>query len=178
MTVRGITSGIRGLKHGTKRPTLVILDDLQSTETAENAEQVEKMITAINKDIIPLAGKQRLSILQTATPICADDLVDRLQHDKSWHTTLYPAIIKYPDKMDMWDEYLKIFDAESVELTDHSRSLKYYEDHRQEMDEGAVLFNPTRFCREDGHVSALQKLLELKHTIGEAAFASEYQMKP
>lgn len=178
VTVRGITSGIRGLKHGTKRPTLVILDDLQSTETAENAEQVDKMITAINKDIIPLAGKQRLSILQTATPICTDDLVDRLQHDKSWQTTLYPAIIKYPDKMDLWDEYLKIFDAESVELTDHSRSLKYYETHRIEMDEGAVLFNPTRFCREDGHISALQKLLELKHTIGEAAFASEYQMKP
>lgn len=80
--------------------------------------------------------------------------------------------------MDLWDEYLKIFDAESVELTDHSRSLKYYESHRQEMDEGAVLFNPTRFCREDGHISALQKLLELKHTIGESAFASEYQMKP
>lgn len=28
ITARGITSGIRGLKHGTMRPTMVILDDL------------------------------------------------------------------------------------------------------------------------------------------------------
>lgn len=29
----------------------------------------------INKDVMPLAGKQRLSVLQTATPIVPDDLV-------------------------------------------------------------------------------------------------------
>lgn len=29
----------------------------------------------INKDVLPLAGKERLSVLQTATPICPDDLV-------------------------------------------------------------------------------------------------------
>jgi len=29
----------------------------------------------INKDVMPLAGKERLSVLQTATPIVPDDLV-------------------------------------------------------------------------------------------------------
>lgn len=38
------------------------------------------------------------------------------------------------------------------------------------MDAGAVVFNPRAFCREDGHVSALQKLLEIKHSIGDDAF--------
>ena len=63
VTVRGVTSGIRGLKHGTMRPTMVLLDDLQTSESAENSESVQKLLDTINKDIIPLAGKQRLSIL-------------------------------------------------------------------------------------------------------------------
>lgn len=46
------------------------------------------------------------------------------------------------------------------------------------MDEGAVLFAPERFKPEDGHISGLQALLEKRHTIGNAAFAAEMQMKP
>ena len=34
ITCRGITSGIRGAKFGTKRPSLVLLDDLQDYESA------------------------------------------------------------------------------------------------------------------------------------------------
>lgn len=34
VTCRGITSGIRGAKHGTLRPSLVLLDDLQDFESA------------------------------------------------------------------------------------------------------------------------------------------------
>lgn len=34
ITCRGITSGIRGAKFGTMRPSLVLLDDLQDFETA------------------------------------------------------------------------------------------------------------------------------------------------
>lgn len=46
------------------------------------------------------------------------------------------------------------------------------------MDEGAVLFNPSRFKESDGHISGLQALMEKMHTIGNAAFLSEYQMQP
>ena len=38
VTVRGITSGIRGLKVGKLRPDTIILDDLQSAETAANVD--------------------------------------------------------------------------------------------------------------------------------------------
>lgn len=46
------------------------------------------------------------------------------------------------------------------------------------MDEGAEVFNPYRFSEKDGHISAIQKLLEIQHSIGNAAFQSEYQMAP
>lgn len=46
------------------------------------------------------------------------------------------------------------------------------------MDEGAEVFNPNRYLRSDGHITAIQALLEKQHVIGEAAFASEFQMHP
>lgn len=119
---------------------------------------------------MPLAGKQRLSVLQTATPIVPDDLVQKIREDKSWKTTIYPSIIKFPDRMDLWKQYFDLFDTESVELRDHEESLDFYRAHFDEMNAGADVFNPNRFSEEDGHLSAIQKLLELQHQIGDAAF--------
>lgn len=46
------------------------------------------------------------------------------------------------------------------------------------MNEGAQVFNDRRFSKEDGHLSAIQKLLEIRHVIGESAFMAEYQQNP
>lgn len=116
---------------------MVILDDLQTSETAQNPESVQKILTTINKDIIPLAGKERLSILQTATPIVPEDVVEKLMSDTNWRTTLYPAIISYPNDMTLWKEYFKIFDTENVEEKSHEQSLDFYRQHKTEMDFGS-----------------------------------------
>jgi hypothetical protein len=41
------------------------------------------------------------------------------------------------------------------------------------MDEGSEVCNPNRFKKSDGHISALQALLEKRHIIGDAAFQAE-----
>ena len=56
--------------------------------------------------------------------------------------------------------------------------MEFYKQNREAMDEGAVLFNPSRYKESDGHISGLQALMEKMHTIGMAAFMSEYQMQP
>lgn len=179
---RGYSGQLRGMKKisGGKslRPTLCLLDDWEDEDTASNPTSVEKMWDIINKDIIPMGGEQRISLLATQTPLCADDLVEKIKKDKHWTTLNYPAIISLPQNMKMWDEYFKIYDQELVMKYDHSKSLKFYQDNFELMNEGSEVFNPTRFCTEDGHISAIQKLLEIKNAIGEAAFASEYQMCP
>lgn len=178
ITCRGVSSGLRGMKFKNLRPTCAILDDLQSSETAENPASVEKLMATIKKDIIPLAGKQRLSILQTATPICCDDLVDRLKADLSWKTLVYKAVLKFPANEDLWREYFKIYDTESMQGLGHGRSLDFYRNNFKAMNEGAEVFNESRYSEEDGHISAIQKLMELRHAIGEDAFLAEYQMTP
>lgn len=128
--MRGISSGIRGLKKGTLRPSLVLLDDLQDAETAENPESVEKMLSIIKKDVMCLGGKQRLSILQTATPICPEDLVERIKADLNWKTTTFPGIIHFPTNNDLWDQYFKMYDLELSTDEPHEKSLEFYKTNR------------------------------------------------
>lgn len=125
-----------------------------------------------------LGGRERLSILQTATPICPEDLVEQIQNDKAWKTSIFPAIMSWPKNSALWKEYFKMFDAENVIESEHANSLQFYKLHREEMDEGSEVFNPSRFSEADGHISALQKLLEQRHMIGAHAFLAEYQMQP
>lgn len=184
VTVRGITSGIRGLKVGRLRPDCVILDDLQSAELAQNPEQVQKVLDIIKKDIMNLSSKGKLAVLMTSTPLMPEDLCEKIENDIAWKTTKYPAIIKWPKDMEespddgLWARYFKMYDTELADDQTHEGSLAYYKKNRKKMDEGAVLFAPERFKKEDGHISGLQALLEKRHTIGDVAFQAEMQMKP
>lgn len=60
ITTRGISCGIRGIKSGTLRPDVVILDDLSTEDTASNPEQVNKLLDIIKKDVLGLSGKGKL----------------------------------------------------------------------------------------------------------------------
>ena len=181
---RGITSGLRGMKNHTLRPDVAVVDDIQTSETAESQEQVEKLLAIIQKDVFNLSGKGKIQVLQTGTPISADDLVERIMHDRNWKVTKYPAIIKFPTDIEenpdngLWTEYFRIYDEENAKDGSHERSLKFYRRHRKKMDRGSQVLNPKRFKESDGHLSALQALLEKRHLIGDSAFWSEFMMEP
>lgn len=183
ITCRGMTSGVRGLKVGALRPDLVILDDLQDSEIARSAEQVDKVLDFIRKDVVNLSSGRKLAVLMTSTPICADDLCAKIEADPSWRTTKFRAIIKWPRDIrqngdnGLWGQYFQLYDAENMANAAHSGSLSFYREHRAQMDAGAELFSD-RFNEEDGQISGLQALLEKRHLIGKAAFASEMQMAP
>ncbi len=183
ITCRGMSGGVRGLKVGNLRPDLAILDDLQDSEIAKSSEQVDKVLDFIKKDVINLSSGRKLAVLMTSTPICADDLCAKIEADPNWRTTKYRAVIKWPVDIKRngdngrWGEYFRIYDAENMANAGHDGSLDFYRSHRAEMDEGAELFS-SRYNEADGHISALQALLEKRHLIGKAAFAGEMQMSP
>ena len=184
IVVRGITGGLRGLKHGTKRPSCVVLDDIQDDETAESDSQIEKLMSIINKSVLNLGGKGKIACLQAATPICSDDLVQRIEKDKAWKTTRFPAIIHWPkDYVDhptdgMWAKYFAYYDEENAIGSTHEKSLNYYKRHQKKMDKGSEVLNPKRYKESDGHISAIQALMDRLHQIGESAFFCEFQMMP
>ena len=183
ITCRGMTSGLRGIKVGSLRPDLAILDDLQDSEIARSGEQVEKVLDFIRKDVVNLSSGKKLAVLMTSTPITADDLCQKIEEDPNWRTTKFRAVIKWPRDIikngdgGLWGQYFALYDAENMSNSTHDGSLSFYREHREEMDKGAELFSD-RFNPEDGHISGLQALMEKRHLIGKVAFASEMQMSP
>lgn len=182
LTVKGITSGIRGCKRGKLRPDIVIMDDIQTSASASAPDQVEKLLELVKADILNLSSKEKIGVIHCCTPICEDDLTSKLEKDPNWRTLKFPYIIKYPDDYDkgdksLWTEYFKIYDRESIERKPHKESLSFYKDHQMEMDKGSSIFCQ-RYSKKDGQISGLQAIMDKMHLIGERAFSAEYQMQP
>ena len=180
----GFSAGIRGKKRGTLRPDIAALDDIQTDEDAANPETVLKNLDIIRKSILNLGGKKKIAVLMTATIIEPDDLAVKIMEDKAWKTTFFPAFIKWPTdwikdpKDGLWAHYFELYDAENLAEKKHTGSLAFYKANRAKMDAGADVLSPMNFNRSDGHISAIQKLMDKLHEIGEAAFSCEMQMKP
>lgn len=80
--------------------------------------------------------------------------------------------------MKLWEEYLTMYEDETTTETSHEHSLQFYKEHLDEMNAGSEVFNPTRYSEKDGHLSAIQKWMQLRREIGENAFDAEYQQNP
>lgn len=176
ISVSSMQSSCRGLRLNNG---LLLLDDIQTDESGTSEEQVAKNREKIQKELLPLAGKQRLSVIMTATPISNICLVSTyIKESPEWKLKTIPSILSFPKKMEMWDEYFKVWNRECVEDIGHDESLQFYKNHREEMDEGSETFNPTRFSTSDGHISMIQKLLEMRNMMTANQFSCEYLCKP
>jgi len=182
--VAGITGRIRGMKYKrtdgrTVRPSLVIIDDPQTSESAGSLEQTRKRVRVLAGDILGLAGPgKKISGIMPCTIIrpadMADQILDRTKHPE-WNGEKSKMLYKFPDNMDLWDEYSEIR-AEALR-TDGTidAATEFYRAHREEMDAGAEVGWEARYNHDE--ISALQNAMNLKYT-DEIAFQSEYQNDP
>lgn len=175
---------VRGTKRGTLRPDLIVLDDLQTTEDADNPQTVAKKLRYIRNDIMNAGGKSELSIINTATVIASDDLAERLAEDKTWSTTRFKAFDHFPDdfikdpRNGLWAQYWAIWDKDSENGDKHPNALKFYRKNRKAMDAGADVLNPMRFDKDRDQISCVQHLMDRYHKVGRSAFMAEMQMQP
>lgn len=182
---RGFSGHARGLKSGSTRPDLVLLDDLQDEEDAANAEVVAKNVRNIRRTILNLGGKRKISVLMTSTPIESGDLSETFAADPEWKTTTYRAFEAWPTEwikrgMDgLWGEYIRTYRHALHTGAEHPRepATAFYAAHRAAMDEGADVLNEKRFDAKAGQISAVQALMDKYFEIGADAFAAEYQMQ-
>lgn len=180
----GFSGAARGMVRGSVRPDLVLFDDLQTDEMAASAEQVRKAEEKIEKQFMGLAGHtKRIAALMTSTPIQPDDLSDVYARSSAWVTSTFPMIIRFPmvyraESGDLWREYQ---DIRYRELHADGRmdgdSLRFYTEHRVEMDAGAEVLNPVNYDHAL-EASAVQHAMNLLFDRGEEAFDAEYQMSP
>jgi hypothetical protein len=184
--VGGLTGAIRGLSHvdaicATIRPDLLLVDDPQDRESAKSAIQTSERLALLNGDLLGLSGPGRkIAALCTSTVIFKGDLADQLldpAKSPAWRGERYRLIYSWPNRTDLWEEYLKLRKEGFLPNGDRGESATaLYASQRAVMDEGSLLAWPERY--EPGEISALQHAYNLRADRGDDAFMSEYQNEP
>ena len=181
----GLTgANLRGLSYTTSdgrklRPDLVLCDDPQDRESANSPEQTKTRERLIKADLLGMAGAGRpLACLITCTVIENGDLADRLldrAENPEFHGHRFSLISNLPKNLQYWETWNTIRQDELRNEEDFTRSLSYYNENRDAMQEGVVCNWEERKDRDD--VDALVYAMRLYFRDKEA-FWSEYMNKP
>ena len=182
--VAGITGRIRGQKYKradgqTVRPSLVVLDDPQTDESARSLSQCATRERILAGAVLGLAGPGRkISGIMPCTVIrpgdMADSILDREKHPE-WNGERTKMVYSFPTNEALWAKYAEVR-AESLRIHgDLREATRLYEANREAFDEGAEVAWPERFNHDEA--SAVQHAMNLKLQ-DEAAFFAEYQNEP
>ncbi len=163
------------------RPSLVVIDDAQKTESALSPPQCDRYEKLVQSDVLGMAGPgQAMAAFMPCTIVAPGDLASRFTDRKKhpeWGGEINAMIISWPTAEDLWEEYRQIrhHELEELEHTYPTDARKFYEDHREAMDAGAEVSWPERKLPQDA--SAIQHAMNLFYELGDSFF-SEYQNAP
>ncbi|GIV04152.1 MAG: hypothetical protein KatS3mg015_2982 [Fimbriimonadales bacterium] len=182
--VAGITGRIRGMKYKradgkTVRPSLVVLDDPQTDESARSLAQCATRESILAGAVLGLAGPGRkISGIMPCTVIRPGDMADNiLNRDKhpEWNGERTKMVYSFATNEKLWQRYAEIR-AESLRRGNAGEeATEFYRANREAMDQGAVVAWPERYNHDE--LSAIQHAMNLKLQ-DEAAFFAEYQNEP
>src|SRR3546814_13643842 len=82
-----------------------------------------------------------------------------------WRSTVFQAVIRWPDRMDLWERWEEILRNEGMKVADD-----FHAEHQAEIERGAEVLWPA--------VQPLVKLMKIRVRVGTSAFDSEYQNDP
>jgi hypothetical protein len=163
----------------TVRPSLVVIDDPQTDESARSLSQCATRESILAGAVLGLAGPgKKISGIMPCTVIRPSDMADNiLSRDKhpEWNGERTKMVYSFPTDEKRWQRYGELR-AESLRVYGDIRlATDFYSADREAMDIGAVVAWPERFNHDE--VSAIQHAMNLKLQ-DEAAFFAEYQNEP
>ncbi len=182
--VAGITGRIRGMKYKradghTVRPSLVVIDDPQTDESARSLSQCATREGILAGAILGLSGPgKKISGIMPCTVIrpgdMADNILSRDRHPE-WNGERTKMVYAFPADEKKWQRYAELR-AESLRAHGDIRlATEFYAADQEAMDAGAEIAWPERFNHDE--LSAIQHAMNLKLQ-DEAAFFAEYQNEP
>lgn len=182
--VAGITGRIRGMKHKradgrTIRPSLVVIDDPQTDESAKSLSQCAERERILAGAILGLAGPgKKISGIMTCTVIRAGDMADNIlnrEKHPEWNGERTKMVYSFPKNEELWRRYAEIRAESLARGNGGVEATEFYRQNQEAMDEGAVVAWPARYNPDE--ISAIQHAMNLKLQ-DEAAFFAEYQNEP
>jgi hypothetical protein len=163
----------------TVRPSLVVLDDPQTDESARSLSQCATREGILAGAILGLAGPgKKISGIMPCTVIRPSDMADNiLSRDKhpEWNGERTKMVYSFPTEEKKWQRYGELRGESLRTYGDIRLATEFYTADREAMDAGAEIAWPERFNHDE--LSAIQHAMNLKLQ-DEAAFFAEYQNEP
>lgn len=183
----GLDSAFRGTNIDGDRPDFVLVDDPETEQSARSHSEIERREEMLDKGVAGLVGQEgRLAIVVLTTvqnSICLSARLTDRKIRSSFNGVRFGLVVKWPDRMDLWEEYISKRHAAQREGDEHGRrAVDFYRSNREAMDLGAEMlsdhFPPHSVEGEDLVLSSLQAAFNTIAETSFAAFRSEYQNDP
>lgn len=161
----GAMQKLRGRRHGPYRPDLMFFDDIENDEAVRSPEQRQKLQNWINRAALKVGPPDgSMHVIWVGTVLHFDAVLVRAAKSPVWNVTEFQAIVSWPDRMDLWEQFEEIWQNDGEDA-----ARAFYADRKADMDAGAVVNWPT--------VQPLLWLM-LERAGSHDAFQTEYQNKP
>jgi len=165
---KGLGTQVRGLRHGSTRPDLFILDDIESDESTSTPEQIAKAKAWFNDSMLPALAKDGL-VIYLGTILCYGSLLHYvIEERRDFESKRYAAIEKFSDRTDLWDEWRRLYREDSPDA--HENAKRFYEENKEAMLEGTRIL-------WDGYWTYYE-LIRIREDSGAKSFNQEYQNNP
>lgn len=137
---RGAGQSLRGVRVGNKRPTLILVDDLENDERVENPDQRDKLEKWFTKSLSNLPGAVGGQIVVIGTILHRKSLLSKIlnpEHFKAYVKRLYKAI--QDDGTALWPSAwtLEKLAKKKYDIGSRAFSSEYM---NEPVDEGSTLF--------------------------------------
>ena len=146
----------------------MVFDDVENQKDITSETMRTRSWSWATREVIP-AGSANTNFLSVGSALHREAVALRLGQLPGWTQHTYPAVIHWPDRMDLWSQW----EGRATNLADPDRQAtaeKYYAEHCADMDSGAVVYWPERW--------PLLALMRRRAEIGPQAFDTEYQGIP
>ncbi len=167
------------MKRRSVRPSLVIVDDPQTDESARSASQCVQREGILSGAVLGLAGPaKKIAGIMPCTVIRPGDMADSIldvQRHPEWNGERTRMVYAFPSNELLWQRYAELRADSLRRFGDLRLATEFYGAYRVEMDAGAEVAWPERFHPDE--LSALQHAMNLK-LLDEASFQAEYQNEP
>jgi len=169
--VRGVGAGqkLRGMRHGSRRPDLVIGDDLENDEQVESPDQRKKLEKWFFKALMKIGQPDTVYIV-VGTILHYDSLLANLLKKPGWKGQKFKAILKW-SKSRLWEKWEEIFADITIGKEEAEGAADaVFSEHETEMLKGTEVLWPER----EGYYY----LMKMRDSEGPAYFDSEKQNEP
>lgn len=163
VTCWGKRKRLRGARFGSRRPDLVICDDLEDDENIDSPKQREKDRKWFFKAVMKIGSRDTVYIV-IGTILHYDSLLARLLKQPGWNGKKWRAVIRWSTSP-FWQRWESVFTSDGEEAAD-----EFFAAHRESLLEGTEVLWP--------EAENYYYLMKMRVSDGPAFFDSEKQNEP